>query len=846
MVRRLEGGPWSLLARYLTRADLERFEEVALDVLGTPDPRFDLPDDQRWMVGTLGDSPRCSGLLREGLADTLAVMGARGDTTPLSVGVSARDHATRIVRRLLERANEDWRVWASLSRSLPLLAEAAPDAFLAAVEEGLAGQQPVLLNLFPEKEDPLFGSSPYTGLLWALETLAWSTEHLGHAALLLARLAQLEPGGKLGNRPQNSLGEIFLLWHPQTAATLEQRLRVLDAIRDREPEVAWHLLCQLLPQHSGIAHSTATPRWREWLPETLPRLTRGGFIKGVRNVASRMLADAGESGPRWRDLIEALSTLPLDQHEAVVERLATMDAEQLQQADREIIWHALRKLISDHRSFSDADWALPQERVDRLDEIYRRLEPREPTAKYGWLFAGWPNLPEGLEQDFEARRQAVFDAQVGAVRAVYAQAGLAGLLDLAGRVEQPIALGMTLGETELLEGAEDELLREHLAADDPSRGQFARGFVLGRLKGRGREWVEAKLIGVAKAWSPAQRAELLACLPNDGRTWDLAGGTDPETERLYWRLVPPYGIHDPTEVERAARQFLEHGRPCTAIELLALHARRQNALPPALIADALERTLQTSPEDDPPRSSFSHHVSKLLDLLEGSEGVDERRIAALEWGYLPLLGRYPRDRSPKLLHRELARNPDFFAQIVALVFRAEGEEPRELSEEERSRAERAYDLLSSWRAVPATADDGTISADALKDWVRRAREACAASGRAAIGDEKIGEILSGSPGGADGAWPHPAVRDLIEDVASANLKRGLEIGLYNSRGVVSKDPTEGGLQERQLADRYAGFAAAIKDRWPRTAAMLRRIADGYRAEAQGEDQEAELREDLER
>jgi hypothetical protein len=98
--------------------------------------------------------------------------------------------------------------------------------------------------------------------------------------------------------------------------------------------------------------------------------------------------------------------------------------------------------------------------------------------------------------------------------------------------------------------------------------------------------------------------------------------------------------------------------------------------------------------------------------------------------------------------------------------------------------------------------------------------------------------------GADGAWPHPAVRDVIEEVGSADLERGIEVGVYNGRGVVTKHPLEGGMQEHQLAERYAGFAPAVADRWPRTAAMLRRLAEGYRVDARREDQEAELREDL--
>jgi hypothetical protein len=217
--------------------------------------------------------------------------------------------------------------------------------------------------------------------------------------------------------------------------------------------------------------------------------------------------------------------------------------------------------------------------------------------------------------------------------------------------------------------------------------------------------------------------------------------------RWYWRLIQPYWIGD-ADVERVARKFLEHGRPYTAADFLALHATQERAPSATLIADVLERLLQTPLNDDPADSSFSHYVAELLDVLGASKEIDEQRVATLEWAFLPILGR--NERAPKLLHRELARNPDFFADLVSLVFGTEGEEPREVSSAEQARARHGLELLRSWRAVPGAADDGIIEVSLLRDWVRRAREVMSASGRGTIGDEMIGQVLSGSSLDIDG------------------------------------------------------------------------------------------------
>ena len=113
----------------------------------------------------------------------------------------------RIVERVLETVTS-WQAWASLLDELPLLAEAAPDAFLDAVERGLRGETPVLREVFVDG-DPIFMRSPHVGLLWGIEVVAWSPEYLSRATLLLGRLARIDPGGKVANRPAKSLHESF-------------------------------------------------------------------------------------------------------------------------------------------------------------------------------------------------------------------------------------------------------------------------------------------------------------------------------------------------------------------------------------------------------------------------------------------------------------------------------------------------------------------------------------------------------------------------------------------------------------------------------------------------------------
>ena len=827
---------WQLLARYLTWDALERFQRVATKVLSSPDPRFELPPDGRYMAAVLRKTPRYSEHIVRGLAGTLAVMAKSAGSSQVA-GMRPNDVVRAVVCDVLEKANGDWRAWATLSSFavLQILAEAAPDEFLAAVERGLQGDDPVLSRLFTDQRSGIFASSPHPGLLWALEVLAWSPDHLTHVVILLGGLATVDPGGTLANRPQNTLREIFLPWYPQTAAPAARRLEALDCLRRRNPDVAWDLMVGLLPQGHDVQHPTARPRYRTWAPGEKPRVTEAEYWTFVSAIVSRLLEDAGRSGPRWAQVIEAVPNLSPQLRRKVVERLREIAAPSTSEKDRASIWHALRRLVSRHRSYRDAEWALPDTDIDELANLMAPFQPLDPRDRFGWLFGHRPELPQGLSASWDARRAEVGRQRIEALREVHAAGGLKAVFELTRGIKMPLELGRSLGALEMTASEEGEVLR-HLASPDSALADLARGFAVARVTKRGPGWARERLTTAGAAWSPAQQAECLLALPAEPTTWDLAASLGAEAERRYWTRLLPYGI-DEGHAERAMRAFIEHGNAVAAIHLAADWA----AAPGPLLAEALERYLHTA-GSTPFDASLGYRIGELLDRLQAASDVDRDRVAPLEWAYLPLL-RF--DRAPKVLHERLARDPEFFVELVSLVFRGEGEAPRNLAKHEEARARRAFELLQSWRTCPGERDGGDIDRDALFEWVEGARRLLQGARRGAIGDEMIGQVLSGSPSGPDGAWPHPAVRDLIEELASDDLERGIGVGLRNSRGAVTKTLDEGGAQERALADQYDKDAAAVAGRWPRTAALLRRMAESYRADAAREDERAQGRGELE-
>lgn len=224
------------VANRLSNEDVSALERAVQSVLGAVDPTLRLDPGERWRADIFGPGRLHSSDLRTGIATTLAVFGAQGEDVQLGAG-TLRGWAELVVRATLERAHHDETamLWLSLVDLLPLLAEAAPDEVLMALSRELDLDGPLRPRIFEESDDPFSSGSPHTYILWALETMAWSEDHLAEAVELLARMVELDPGGKLGNRPSGSLEDIFRPWMPQTSATLDQRLDVLRSMLRRHP-----------------------------------------------------------------------------------------------------------------------------------------------------------------------------------------------------------------------------------------------------------------------------------------------------------------------------------------------------------------------------------------------------------------------------------------------------------------------------------------------------------------------------------------------------------------------------------------------------------------------------------
>ncbi|MFC3123523.1 hypothetical protein ACFOD4_00500 [Pseudoroseomonas globiformis] len=815
---------------------LGRFRASCCDVLGERDTNLELDDDALLMAGR---GLNRSDWLREGMAMTLLLAATMHEPAAFGASLAAVGGPEAWVGGIvgsLPGLATDAALLASLRGALPLLAEAAPAPFVAAVARLLEGGAGTVAPLFRERTAFIAPDARHTYLLWALEVLAWDPDLLPRVAILLARLAAFDPGGKLGNRPINSLREILLPWLPHTDAPVAKRLAVMQAVVRTDDKVGWDLSLRLLPEMHSSSSPTSRPEIREAGASEAGAPTTE-TIAVHRAAAQAALRLVGTNRSRWLELIPRLPDLPQEEHEEAVSILDTALAA-LPSVDRQQVWDCLRATTARHAGFQDTAWALRGAPLERLVSLVQKWEPEDVVARTLPLFA--ESLPELVIAPGESplTRERLEELRAGAVRDLLTAEGDAGVLRLADELTNTWDLVRLTGNALPTAEAILEFCLNALARGTPSATGLAGGLSSVGEQRFGDEW-RTLLRTEQSVLSSPHLAVLLQGLPDDEAAWDFIASLGKDVEDAYWNRKSPWFLPDsnPALVERAVQKLLNVGRAIPAL----LAQGRSLPISSDLTLKALDGAIpEINASVESIGASFVYAVEQVFGHLRARSDVDRADIARREFAYLSLLTNAGKPKQRLVLFETMAGNPELFVSLICTVFLPTSGRRPEPNEALRQQARAAFRALESFRELPGRT--GTeVDASALRVWVMEALQLTIEADRAKIGAQYIGKVLAHAPHDpADEAWPHRAVREVIEGAASDELERGIQVERFNMRGVFSKDPYEGGGAERALAVQARQWAD-VSTAWPRTAGMLARIAESWEHHAEREDIEAQKR-----
>ena len=814
---------WQALGTRLFDDYLDNLKQCVVAVLSERDPQFDLPSEERYAASIHGKVLKHSPELRKGMAESLALLGSQPDDLTNCSQHKPETVAIVAVREIF--TNAEWVLWGSLNNLLPVLAEASPDEFLNAVENALQQTPCPFDELFSQEDNGITGRNYLTGLLWALETLAWDEKFLVRACVILGELATHDPGGNWANRPANSLTTILLPWLPQTTSSIDKRKVALQTLQKEVPAVAWKLLLSLLPNQHQVSTGSHKPSWRNIIPDDWKKgVTQKEYWEQVAFYAELAVSMACHDMEKLNELVSQLHNLPHPSFDKVLEHLSSEAVCSKPEDERSALWTGLTEFASEHRCFSDAKWALSSDTISKIEAVAAKLAPKNPLNLHRRLFTGRDFDLYEENDNWEEQQQKLEERRELAINDILAYGGMDAIIQFAEAVESPSHVGHSLGviaEAEI----DERILPALLETNNKKLAQFTSGYVWSRQYSNGWAWVDGLDIS---GWSVPQVGQFLSYLPFTEEVWSRAAAWLGESEREYWSRTSANPYHTNGDIGAAIDKLIEYGRPHAAINCLHKMLYDKHPLDKSRSVKALLAAVSSA---EPSYTMDAYPIVEIIKALQDNPDTDPEDLFRVEWAYLPLLDRHS-GTSPKLLENRLASDPAFFCEVIRLIYRSKkkDESEKEPSEQEKSIATNAWRLLHEWRTPPGMQPDGGFSEEQFTEWLKYIKEACAESGHLEVALTHVGQVLFYGPPDPQGLWINQTAADVLNGKDTEEMRNGFCLEVFNSREAHVVDPT--GKPERERAEQYRQKANEVENAgYQRFAVTLRSLSESYDRDA---------------
>lgn len=842
------------VAPHISEEDLERFIFVAECVLEDDDPSLDLEKPKRWTAAIYGKVREYSGTMRGSIADSLILLAVHG---PKALGSERGTKIEWQVASLISRLLKDRspRAWLSQQRDLPFYAEAAPDTFLRILEEDLKKPNPAIDCLFEPAESGPFSGCDRTGMLWALEVLAWNPTQLSRVIFILADLCRYRIDDNWANKPAGSIRDILLSWRPHTMARLEQRIQVLENLCSRYPNVGWSFCMSQLDSMPDMTSGTYEPRWRDETSEHDRSPTHKDVFDFRRKCLDLVMAWPEFDCEKLKALVNLLGAVPEDDRDRIHSHIENWLASDPSQSEIAGLREHVRMRTMTRRARRHKKQ--PKGVADGR-RLYARLEPSDLLHRHRWLFAKhWveessDELDDEEKFDYSARERWITEQRAKALSEILTALGYEGIFELCTLGDAASIIGWTLGRNvmsrnELLTFLQSAIVHQ-TKFDQFKIDQCVSGALSQLADNELGEFLSDVSQALAKKNEPDARIRLHMLAPLGWKNWDMVAEFGEETETKYWRKVNVgWGRFDDAELNFCVEKLMSVGRPCAAFSVARFDCDK---LRTGILTNLLHDMGTNDTESAQHYRCQSHDIVSAFDALNNRDDVDSVKLVRLEFMYVRAIGSHSGFKFANL-SREVASSPQSFFYLVALCFRRSDHDEDDPSlelptdaDQLRNAADLAYTTLDNVTQIPGTQDDGTLNVDHLREWVKSVRELAKKHDREAITDQLIGSLLQRCGVDDDGVWPRAEVRQVMEEIASEEMAIGMNIEERNSRGVQWRPSPDNGDQERALAGKYRGYGEAIMNRTPFVARMLFNIAESYEWDARRYDDEGRRRERL--
>lgn len=746
-----------------------------------------------------------------------------------------------IVMSILKSSNLEW--WLSFDHQIPLMAEAAPQVFLDYVQQDLYKSDSIIKELFTveHKSDVLFGDGVhYTNILFALEKLAWDEHYLSQVTAILFEIVHLKNESNYSNTPINTLSNIYNVWFPQTYVDVDGRNSILNTLSKKYPNNCFELCVKLLKSLRGTVISAPKMKWRLSDKESKDSVTWDELYSGVNNAISILTNTCDMSDEQIINLIDLFG----DMNIVSVNRQTIMSFLTNHQAElknKVKIYEATIKEINHHKSFPNAKWSLPQADIKQLEVFLKVITPENVMDQNIWLFTNEHlDIPEIrlLEvKSYEETHKKILEIRGDAIRTIQNVFGINGVYEFSQKVQCPKSVGEAYAVICDADGAFENVLLAY--KDNKVALDFVRGFYaiflqkndltvfINHTKSLKEDCTDLLYIPLT---SIAIFKDVLAYI----------NSLPKKVQNQYWENVNCWlAFNSEDETEFVIGKFNEYRRFDCSLQIIELSILHQQQLSSSLIFDTIKGYLSVAST-----TKVSQYVlSSIIEHLDKRADVKDDDIVPLEFLCYDILKQYADDLR---FNKAILTSPELMMDLLTMVYAPESEEKRQIELEKsdkdivRFNARLSLNVLYNLDKCPCVDSNGRIDENGLRNYVDKLIELGEKADRKKVVYHTIGHLLANYPESQD--FPNTIICSIIQEYDSTDLNQGYRIQMFNKRGVTSRPCFSGGFIEKDLSEKYKGYADKIRYFHPVVAKIFDNLSEEYACLGKNEDNKDRIEE----
>ncbi len=827
-ISRFEG--WNSLGRILDENHLRKLLEAVTAAIRADISQPGMRDTEQVQAFLKGKELNVSFELKKGLAESLAIIGSFPDIPESYTQWDIENFVGHAVREVLCGFGEA--EWVTLDKILPLLAEASPIDFLNIVREALEQENPPFIRqVFATNRFSSMSALPY-GLIWALESIAWKQDYLKDTCVLLGKLSESVMESENKNQALQSLARILFPLLPQTMASSQHRMDVINVLLEETPSAGWILLPELFPKLKSVVTVNYRPVWREFIREHWDPVTSSQreLTTQLEELSDLVVELACTDFERLsdEDFIELLPDLSTHAFNRVLCHLASDDILHKTDGQRLELWKKLAGLYRKHNGFADAWWSLNEKEVVEIGKVVKSIAPSDPIIVHKIVFSNDIYLLIDDPEDWDVSNREKDLLRKETMKELLDSSNQENVIDFAEDVEDSGNYGFYLAK--FADSLTDQLLLPKKLEPDATRKstELAKNYVGHRWYLKGWNWVE----GLDRSrWTPAQTGTFLSWMPFTTETWERAIEWLGEDEVEYWSRTHAHLPHDfEGSPDEAIDKLISFGREQAALECLAylLHVKK-----PFNHNLACKALLTLTPITRMPLENIAYNLSQVIKELQSDSDLPVDILLRIEWKHFELFKQHF-GVLPKTIETQLSTDPAYFAKVVVIFHRHKSvpsAERRHLTSYESDIIDHAVFMFGQhWRTLPGTDSHGSFHPSVFNEWLKEVYRRCGSPELIEEAQYFLGESLIHAPADPDGLWIHRAVAQAMNDSNAQAMRHSYFFALRNSRGVYKIEGT--GVQERELAEKYQSKGDQLQDAgFHRLASTLFSVSQSYASEA---------------